>query len=175
MSSLDMAENSLAELERLAEELDASQREVDNLELKLGRAKEKVRDLQEEQIPELMLPLGQEILKTRGGLVIELKDAVYARISAENQPEAHKWLDENGHSRMIKRKVVVTFEREQGEEARELLQKLRASFPYSREESKVEPSTLKAWARRQLEEGNAVPEDLFGVHVKQVAKITKRR
>lgn len=172
---MDIANNALVELERLAEELDAAQREADNLELKLSRAKAKVRDLMEEQIPELMLPLGQEILRTRNGLVVELKDDVHARISADNQPEAHKWLDDHGHGKMIKRKVVVTFDREQEEEARKLLGELRASYPYSRQESKVEPQTLKAWARRQLEDGNAVPEDLFGIYVRKIARITKRR
>ena len=39
----------------------------------------------------------------------------------------------------------------------------------------VEPMTLKAFVKDQIEKGSAIPMDLFGIYIGDKAKITKRR
>ena len=46
-------------------------------------------------------------------------------------------------------------------------------FAYSKKE-KVEPMTLKAFVREQVEGGKKVPFDLFGVYIANKTKITNK-
>lgn len=174
-NNLEAAHNTLAELAELAQQLDEAEREVDHRKLDLAKAEVRVRDLREILIPGLMDEVGLTTLQTSGGLTITIEDGVRAGISEERKPAALKWLDENGHGGMVKRKVTVEFARDQEEQVKELITNLRKTYPQTREEKKVETNTLKAWVRRRLKAGDPTPEDLFGIHTWPMAKLTRSK
>ncbi len=168
--SPDEAKGDLARLSKLADDLKAAQAEVARIESTLKAAQKRVQDLEEIQIPELMEGLGIESFRTSSGFEIEIAKNVHVSITNENKPAAFRWLDEHGHGGMIKRSVVVAFNRDQEDDAKALQDDLAKKFPGVRQDLNVHPSTLKAWATRRLEEGEELPESIT-VHVVKAAKV----
>lgn len=168
--SPEEAKGDLATLSRLAEELKAAQSEVARIEATLKSAQKRVQDLEEVAIPELMEGLGIASFRTSSGFAIEIAENVHVSITKENQPAAFRWLDEHGHGGMIKRSVLVAFNRDQESAAMALQEELATKFPGVRQDANIHPSTLKAWAKRRLEEGEELPESI-SVHVIKSAKI----
>lgn len=175
--------DSLALLSQLADE-------HADLRIKLAEAQERanklaneVKDLEERRIPDIMRELKLTSFTTQDGFTITLKEDVFASISEARAEQAHAWLDANGHGGLVKRNVIVAFGRDDESWCNRFLGNLKR---YKRAldvkvTRKVEPSTLKKFAREQLAvieaaeaEGAQLPDfprELFGVFVKKVAKI----
>lgn len=162
----------MAELSRLADELRLQQVALQKAEADLARAKTRVAYLAEEAIPELMEEIGLEQFTTASGLTISVAEKVFANISSQNEDAAFAWLDTHGHGGMVRREILVSFDREQQEAARRLRDKLRESYPGVSERRKVHPSTLRAWVKRRLENGEEVPP-MISVARRPVASVTK--
>jgi len=165
--------NDLAGLSRLTDALGAAEQEVAKLEAQLESARAKVTDLAERQIPELMDNLGMRSFVTANGFKVEVRKTIRASIPAARREEAMNWLDQHGHSGLIKRNISVAFNREQESEAAELQGALAEQFENVRTERKVEPSTLRAFIGEQLEAGAEVPLDLFGAWEQRVARVSR--
>lgn len=159
------AENEVDEKEiikkivQLSDTLAKEKKELDDIEAEAARKKQVVKHLENEKIPSLMGEIGLEVFATKTH-IIEIKDVIGANISQANEKAAYDWLDENGHGGMIKRKVVVSFDRNQQEAARELQDKIRAKYPGVKEEQKIHNGTLRSWVREQLEEGKSIPAEI---------------
>lgn len=166
------SEGELSQLSKLAEQQAETEAEVTRLEAELNKARERYRDLAERQVPELMDKIGLEKFKTTSGLVIDVAETIRASIPKALQQRAFAWLRENNHAAMIKRIVSVEFGKGEDERANELLQRLaEVDHLEPDDKSSVHPSTLAAFVRAKLSEGEEVPLDLFGVHRQRVAKI----
>lgn len=161
----------LKKISALACELEDARRQESAAEVELARRAARVQDLEENLIPEAMAEAGVDAFTTSDGREISIKDFVHTAITGANKEAAHRWLEENGHGGMIKRVVSVSFNKEQGEEAKELVQRLSGDFPAVKQDQAVHASTLKAWVTRRLEDGDDFPQELFSVYVKKVAKI----
>lgn len=169
---IDVSDDALGQLSELAVDLRKAQSAVVNLELELKIAKADVRELEETQIPELMDEVGMTEFATSGGLKIVVEKKVFASIPKYRMSEAIAWLDKNNEGGMVKRNVVVAFNRDQEDEATELADVLGKDYPAGVDQTySVHASTLRAWARKRIEAGKPTPEELFGIHTKQVAKI----
>jgi hypothetical protein len=162
----------LSLLSRLADELNAAELAEAKLEAALAEAKAKVTDLAERQIPELMDEVGIKTITTTSGFRVDVRRIIRASIPAGSKEEAMKWLDDNGHSGLIKRSVRVAFDRTQETEARKLEAQLGKKFENVKTELKVEPSTLAAFIGERLANGDAIPLELFGAWQQRIAKIT---
>jgi len=147
--------------------------QIEEAEEALKELNAKFRQISEVDLPNAMLELGMRSFKLEDGASISVEKFYGASIKVENRPLAYKWLEDNGHGPLIKTDVTVPFGK--GEEARkdakDLMDSLKEEgFDVSLEES-VHHSTLKAWAKEQIESGTALP-DLFTVFVGEKAKIT---
>ena len=163
----------LATLADLAEKLRVAQQGIAKLEAELKAAQAVEVELRDKAIPDLMDELGMAEFETRSGFKIKIVENVFASISKDRKTRAHAWLDENGHGGMIRRKVLVEFNREQGDDAKKLATDLRGKYPAVAQELSVHGTTLKSWAKRMLTEGEDIPLDLFGIHTQKTAKIGK--
>ena len=169
----DMEQGSdMQRLSGLAEQLAEKEQKVEKLTLELKAAQKDVQDLAEGTIPELMEDLGFTSFTTASGFEISVEKHVHASITEENKSRAYRWFDENGCGGMIKRSVIVAFNRDQADSAKALAADLREKFPAVKEDLSVHHSTLKAWVKRRREEGEAVP-DSISVHEVNIAKVTK--
>jgi hypothetical protein len=150
------------------------QKEVSALEDKLKKKKEEELKLSENEIPNLMQKAGAASIKLTDGTAVEIKPYYGARIPASRTEEAFDWLRENNFADLIKNNVTLTFGRNEDNMAKSLVDDLRNKGHNVKQAEKVEPMTLKAFVREQIEKGKDVPADLFGVYVATRTKLTTK-
>ena len=169
--STTTSKDALAELSRLADEQAASAARVAELEARLERERDILRDLSERVIPEKMDELGVQELKTSSGLRIKIKESIRASIPKALLGKAYGWLAENGYGGLIKRNVSVKFGKGEDEQADALVTELLERFEIE-DNRLIHPSTLKAFVSEQLSSGVEIPLELFGVYRQRVSVIT---
>ncbi len=166
------------ELTALTKAYVTQEREVQRLEGELKYAKVRYREIKEESLPDLMLSLlpKDTILSVPGtNERIKIDDEVFINTGMGRSPDVHDWLDSTGNGSLVKRQIIVEFEREQQEQARGLLEALRSEgYPYAKEEGVVNYQSLLKLVKDRLAEDEDVPEDLLGVVVRQVAKFVRK-
>jgi hypothetical protein len=167
------SDTGLSRLSRLAEDQAAAESAVARAEQALAIAKEKLKDISEHTIPNLMEELEMKEFTTRHGLKVQMKVNVRASLgSGPRKDEGISYLIANGSGAIVKQNVVVSFGRNDAAAAKKLVEDLKASGLAASFERKVEPATLSAWVREKLENGEDVPLETFGVFRQRVAKIT---
>jgi len=164
---------------KLNQEIEAlvlAAKKVAECEDALRRAQKSYAAIADYRIPELMEAAGYTeggVHTVRDGLSVKWIRAIRASIPVARKSEAYRWLDDNGHGGMIKRSFIISFGRDDekwaAKFARDLMQR-KKPVPLERKD-KVEPSTLKAFVKDQLQEGSDLPLDLFGVHMMPTTKI----
>ena len=150
------------------------QKEVSALEDQLKKKKEQELKLSEQDIPNLMQKAGAASIKLTDGTAVEITPYYGARIPASRTEEAFDWLRENNFADLIKNNVTLTFGRNEDNMAKSLVDDLRNKGHNVKQAEKVEPMTLKAFVREQIEKGKDVPADLFGVYVATRTKLTTK-
>lgn len=164
-------EGELSQLNALAEQQAEAARVVLQKEKELNEAREVLRDLSERQVPEAMDAVGMAEFTTRSGITIKVAETVRASIPKPMLAKALRWLRDNGHGALIKRTITAQFGKGEEEQANEVLAALQHQGLNLKDDAKVHPSTLSAFVREKLEQGEEVPQDLLGVHRQRVAKI----
>jgi len=170
-AALQVADNDLQGIAQMARRAKSLEKEIEDYEAELKQRKEQFRKLTEEAIPEALTGLGLKSFKMEDGSSIEVKAFYSASITEARRAEAFQWLRENGYDDIIKNTISVRFGR--GEEAlcAQAVATLReAGYPVEQAE-KVEPMTLKAWVKEQVEKGREFPSELFGAYIGQKATI----
>jgi len=164
------------QLWQLVHEEERADREVDRAEAALKVAKERLKDLQEKQIPELMEAMGQESCKTSDGLKVSVRHKIRASIAKDpdKKSAALGWLATNGHGSIIKTEVSAKFDRGQEEAAVKAIEALRAAGVLGAEMTRdVANNTLCAFIAEALEKGINVPMELFSAFKYRVADIKR--
>lgn len=127
-------------------------------------------------LPELLREGGITELKLEDGTKVALKESVHANITEKNRAAALAWLIEHGFGGLIKTSVTVNFSADEHDAAEQVYGELAADREGAVEmKESVHANTLKAFVAEQLGQGNEVPQDLFGVFVYSVAKVTPPR
>ncbi len=162
----------LTVLTQLAEQLSLARLEVAAMAKEYKRACERVKDLEENEIPEVMHECNLENFKTRSGLQIVLGERVIASLPPETKADALAWLEDNGHGALIKSNIVIPFDKGKVDAANEMIDDLQNQGVTALKERKVEPATLSAWADEQREKGGVIPEELIKVYVKKTVKLS---
>jgi len=121
-----------------------------------------------------MQKAGAASIKLTDGTAVEIKPYYGARIPASRTEEAFNWLRENNFADLIKNNVTLTFGRNEDNVAKSIVDDLRNKGHNVKQAEKVEPMTLKAFVREQIEKGKDVPADLFGVYVATRTKLTTK-
>jgi len=173
----DQASNTddvLGKISKLADEMHDLDKKIAEQELKLKKLYSVRNQIAEEQLPELFNEVGMSELKTRSGLPLKLKNKVFTNISKDRKPKAIAWLDKNGQGGMVKRCVIIDFDKTQTEKVQALLRLIGKGWPNNRVELDVHASTVKAFVKRRLEDGEELPLDIFGVHCVDVVEISSK-
>lgn len=147
------------------------QKEISALEDILSSRKDSLKKLQEEEMPELFSEAGVSGIILPNGVAVQVDTSIHCGIPAERKEEAFEWLKDNNHGDLIKNEFTVKFGRKEDNyvgDFRELAEKLGLKFD---NKQKVEPMTLKAFAKEQMKSGTQLPQDLFGVYVRRVVNI----
>ena len=174
MSKLDIDQDKVKLISDRCQELTNIKQKQKEIEDQLSEVKNKGRDLEERVVPEMMAEAGVSKLKMKNGTEVEVKPFYAAKIPESRTEEAFSYLRNNGFEDLIKNTVTASFSRGQDNQVSELIRVCEEhKFSYVKKE-KVEPMTLKAFVREQVEGGKELPFDLFGVYIANKTKLTKK-
>ena len=152
-----------------------TQKKISTVEEELKKLKEVETTLSEQTIPNLMQQAGLSLLKLADGSSVEVKPFYSARIPASRSDEAFNWLRENGHGDLIKNQVSLEFGMKQDNEAKSIVEELKAKGLPVKQKTTVHPSSLRGFVREQIQDlGKDVPAELFGTYVANKTKITTK-
>lgn len=164
---------SLASITALVEEANAAELAVAEAEESLQREKEKLRDIVERRLPEMMDAVGMK-KGVFNGLKIEVADEMQVKQPPVAQrAAAHDWLRKNNLAGLIKNTVEVSFGVGQEDDALKFVKELNDESRSARRVEEVNSTTLKAHLQRALAAGESPPLELFGARAYRVAKIKK--
>jgi len=143
-------------------------------EERLKVLKVQIRDIEEKELPDAMASCnGMTRFDLEDGSQISVKDDLFCSIPENKRAGALKWLEENGHSGLIKHDVKVSFAKGEYDEADKLIEVLNKNFkdiPYD-ERSTVHAGTLKTFAKERYSLGETLPEEYFSVYEASIAKV----
>ena len=152
-----------------------TQKKIEATEEELKKLKDVETTLSEQTIPSLMQQAGVELIKLEGGISVEVKPFYSARIPSSKSEEAFAWLRDNGHGDLIKNQVSLEFGMKQDNEAKSLVEELKAKGLPVKQKTTVHPSSLRGFVREQIQDlGKDVPAELFGTYVANKTKITTK-
>lgn len=176
----DAAENKVAtqtEVQRaiaLAEEMVQRQNLVAQAEAELKTAKDRLKEIENKELPELLTELGLAEIKLADGSKIEVKEQVQCAITADNAEAAFKWLRDNGFAGIIKTGVTFEFDRGDDEAANKFAGEVFEQFGQTPAvKNSVHAMTLKSFVKEQIEAGTDIPRETFSVFVFNQAKYKK--
>ena len=174
MSNIDISQDSVKSISDKCNQFNTLKKQIEKDEESLSLLKQKARDMEERIIPEMMQEAGVSLLKLSDGSTVEVKPFYAAKIPESRVEEAFSWLRGKGFEDIIKNTVTASFNRGQDNEVSELIKVCEEhGFNYNKKE-KVEPMTLKAFVKEQVEAGKELPFDLFGVYIANKTKITNK-
>ncbi len=169
----DVNDTDMSRLAKLADFMVRLERRKADLEADLKEVDKDIQRVQEHEIPALMAELGVKSFKLENGAEVSVKNYYSASINKERQDEAFEWLNSNGFGDLIKNVVSTAFSRGQEAAAEQFAAECYNKGLNASTKKWVEPMTLKAFAKEQIEKGDNLPDDLFGVYVGQKATIKK--
>ena len=161
---------SMAEIARAIRNKEA---EIGDLEELLKSKKEELRRKSEEELPSMMAELGVNSFELDDGSKVTVRDLYGGYISKPNRDAAYEWLRENNYDAIIKNTIAVQFGRGEDQEAEKYLKILEGHGLLPEQNTSIHPSTLKAWVKERMENGDQFPMDLFGAFVGQRAVVKR--
>ena len=170
---VNVADDGLQTISVLAEAQLELEEEIEEKQNQLKVLKEKHRRISEEQLPEALMEVGVSEFKLKDGTKISTAVYYSARITLDTKEEAFNWLRNNNFADLIKNTVSVRFERDEDEIAQILLDELNSQGLNTTQKEWVEPMTLKAFVREQVEKGVDLPHDAFNIYIGQRTKIKR--
>ena len=163
----------LKTIAEMARAVEAQSTRVSDLEALIKEEKKKLLKLTDEDLPALLHEIGMAKFELDDGSKIELKPTYGAHIKVDNRDAAFGWLRSNGFDDIIKNTVSCIFGRGEDKKAETFIKVAHdAGVPASQKEE-VHPSTLKAFVKERVENGEEFPMDLFGAYGGQRATIKK--
>ena len=171
----NLKDESLDAISRLAQGAANLEQEIAKTEEDLKEKKSALYKITDEQLPEALEEMNLQKFTLKDGSEISVKPIYAASIPKDRRAEAFAWLRDHQFGDLVKNNVSVTFGRGEDEMAKDFVGLCsRQGFVPSQLE-KVEPMTLKAWLREQVEAGHPIPLDLFGAFISQRATIKRSK
>lgn len=161
---ISISNDALTQISLLARHQRACEDAIADLELKLKKATEELRKVQEDLLPNAMAEAGMKAFTLDNGAKITIKDDVAVSIPKDQKYQAYQWLRDNGFGDVIKHNVVVEFGKEDDDAAIRLMQYCEKQGKHAEDQQSVHSQTLKALVKEQLAKGKEIPLDLFGAY-----------
>ena len=165
----------LSTIAELAVAIRTSEDDIANLENLLKDKKRELLKLTDEDLPSMLQEIGLSEFKLEDGSQVTIKPTYGASIKVEDRPQAYEWLRENGYDDIIKNTVTCAFGRGEDDNASAFaaLAEKEGFIPSQKEE--IHASTLRAFIKERVENGDEFPSELFGAYVGQRAVIKRSK
>lgn len=138
-----------------------------------SKLSQEIHQLNTKEIPDALAAAGVSEIKMPDGTRVSVEDALYGSLPKEEaeRNEAIRWLTSVGAADIVKAEISLAFAKGQAKElekVRKALIKLNVVFDVK---EGVHASTLQAFARERLKNGEAVPFTTLGLFPQRMAKI----
>ena len=160
-------------LVRLAEKQRDIETSIAQVEERLSKLRDELKEISERKLPEAMDDLKFEEFKTSSGLKIKINERIRASIPASRMDEAVHWLDQHGHDKLVKRQFVILFNKDEESWANKFQADLnkRKRQVNCTQKKDIHNRTLVSFVSNELKEGHDLPLDLFGVFRQRVSSV----
>lgn len=172
------SDDAMARATALAEEIIIAKEIVAQQEESLRSAKERLRTLDEVELPELMAELGLIEFKMNDGSKVTIKEDVYGGIGPLDEKAkaaAMDYVEANNGGPLIKTNVSLAFGKNQHNEALSLAGELREKGYEVSVENGIHSQTLKKFVRELQDDDKIVDLELLGMISLRKAIITPPR
>jgi hypothetical protein len=174
-SSIEKMDNTgLASVAEIARAVRNHEDLVAKLDDQLKEAKRELLKLTDEDLPAMLLELGLSSFELEDGSKVTVRPTYGAHIKAENKATAFDWLRQNGFDDIIKNTVSCNFGRGEDQEASQFIEYAQGLGYAAEQKTDVHPSTLKAFVKERVQNGETFPMELFGAYVGQRANIARK-
>ena len=171
------SDNLLTVLRLLAEQFQDIEQQIEDATKDLETKQSLLKDLVEKTIPNAADGIHGK-LDLKDGRYLELGEKIRASIAGEKKMPALEWLDANGYGNLIKRTVVVQFNKDQTELFKKFMKKIEeleaeefVRLPVERSFD-VHWATFESWVREKLKAGVDLPREKFGIYEQKITKIS---
>jgi hypothetical protein len=147
-----------------------------DLEQQLKLVGNSIKKIEQEELPEMFTraqisSITVEATGNHPAFIAERGTAYNAHISDDHRQEAFQWLEQNGHGDLVKSVINIFFGMQEHEARLRVMKILSdAGIQFYTNES-VHHMTLKAFVKREIQDGHMIPMDLLGVFVVDEVKI----
>lgn len=168
--------NTLEKLSALADEALALEELTAQLEEDLKVANSALNALKSRTIPDLMAELGMESF-TRNGQTLGIYEFVSGSLpkDEEKRKRAIAWLESNGGGGLIKTEISMSFGKDDRDQAVQTYKMLKQAGADPKAETGVHASTLQAFARERLKNGEQIDTEMLGLYTGRVVKIKEAK
>ncbi len=149
--------------------------EVNELEQKLKNEKRALMKLTDEDLPTMLAEIGLTSMKLDDGSEVSIKPQYGASILVDNRPAAYEWLRENGYDDIIRNTVACTFGRGEDDKASAFKSFAEKEGFFAEQNTGIHHTTLRAFVKERIENGDDFPMELFGAYVGQRAIIKRSK
>jgi outer membrane murein-binding lipoprotein Lpp len=119
-----MNETGLSRVSELVRKQIALEKRVEDIEEELKAAKENLRQIAEQDLPNALHEMGMKEVKMEDGSIVSVSNFYNVSIPKDKTEEAFDWLRLNGHGDLVKNVVSATFGRAEDNRAKDLIGKL---------------------------------------------------
>jgi len=131
--------------------------------------------LTDEDLPTMLAEIGLTSMKLDDGSEVSIKPQYGANILVDNRPAAYEWLRENGYDDIIKNTVACTFGRGEDDKASAFKAFAEKEGFFAEQNTGIHHTTLRAFVKERIENGDDFPMELFGAYVGQRAIIKRSK
>lgn len=136
--------------------------ELAQAEANLKYWKERLREVQERDLPAALAAAGTSSFTTDDGVEVSIADELHMSIPKARLTETNAWLHANNLGALVVPTITVELKRGQHNERAMVCEYLTENgFSYKIEE-KANTASVKAAFRKRLEDGKETPLELFG-------------
>lgn len=165
--------SSLATVSKLARAIAAKEKEITFLDEQLKTAKKEMLKLTDEELPAAMAEVGLASFTLDDGSEINVRPTYGASILVKDRPAAYEWLRENGYDDIIKNTISCDFGRGEDDLASAFKALAEKEGHIPQQNTGIHSSTLRAFVKERVENGDEFPMELFGAWVAQRAVIKR--
>jgi|TARA_X000001382_G_scaffold119748_1_gene100815 hypothetical protein len=163
----------LSNVSDLASKIIQMENKVSFLEEELKSSKKQLLELTDQDLPAAMEEINMESFTLSDGSEVKVVPTYGGTIRADDRPQAHQWLRDNGYGDIVKNTISANFGMGEDNLAKDFYQSaLDRGFQVDKKEA-VHPMTLKSFVKEMTENGSEFPSDLFGAFIGKKAKIVK--
>jgi hypothetical protein len=167
-------EQGLSKVASLVRKQLALEARINDLEVEIKAAKAQLDSVSGDLLPAALSEHGLSQLKMADGSEVTVSRYYSASIPKDRSDEAFSWLQKNNFADIVKNQISTSFGRNESNRANDLFERLEQEGYTPSQKQWVEPMTLKAFVKEQVEAGKEIPSDLFGIFIGEKAKIRRK-